>query len=157
MSRAVLLDTHPLSQVTHPKINPKIQQWLKSLQKIETVIRMPEIADYELRRELLRQGKQKSIDRLNKLSQICLIPLTPETMRKAAELWAWIRNQGKPTASNDSLDGDVILAAQAILQLKSFDQVISCSTFNLHILDGRDAHPTRNLQFQIMQTRCGLV
>ena len=133
MSRAVLLDTHPLSQVTHPKINPKIQQWLKSLQKIETVIRMPEIADYELRRELLRQGKQKSIDRLNKLSQICLIPLTPETMRKAAELWAWIRNQGKPTASNDSLDGDVILAAQAILQLKSFDQVIVVTTNLKHI------------------------
>lgn len=121
MTRAVLLDTHPLSQVTHPKPNPKVQQWLRSLGKTETVIRVPEIADYELRRKLLRQGKQKSIDRLNKLSQICLIPLTPETMRKAAELWAWVRNQGKPTASNDSLDGDVILAAQAILQLKSFD------------------------------------
>ena len=133
MSRAVLLDTHPLSQVTHPKSNPKVQQWLRSLGKTETVIRVPEIADYELRRELLRQGKRKSIDRLNKLSQICLIPLTPETMRKAAELWAWVRNQGKPTASNDSLDGDVILAAQAILQLKSFDQVIVVTTNLKHI------------------------
>ncbi|MEH1943487.1 MAG: PIN domain-containing protein [Nostoc sp.] len=133
MSRAILLDTHPLSQVTHPKVNPKVQQWLKSLQKTETVIRVPEIADYELRRELLRQGKQKSIDRLNKLSQICLIPLTPETMRKAAELWAWVRNQGKPTASNESLDGDVILAAQAILQLKSFDRVIVVTTNLKHI------------------------
>ncbi|MDZ8029880.1 type II toxin-antitoxin system VapC family toxin [Nostoc sp. DedSLP04] len=133
MSRAVLLDTHPLSQVTHPKVNPKVQQWLRSLGKTETVILVPEIADYELRRELLRQGKQKSIDRLNKLSQICLIPLTPETMRKAAELWAWVRNQGKPTASNESLDGDVILAAQAILQLKSFDQVIIVTTNLKHI------------------------
>ncbi|MEH1855289.1 MAG: PIN domain-containing protein [Nostoc sp.] len=133
MSRAVLLDTHPLSQVTHPKVNPKVQQWLRSLGETETVIRVPEIADYELRRELLRQGKQKSIDRLNKLSQICLIPLTPETMRKAAELWAWVRNQGQPTASNESLDGDVILAAQAILQLKSFDQVIVVTTNLKHI------------------------
>ncbi|MEH2322856.1 MAG: PIN domain-containing protein [Nostoc sp.] len=133
MGRAILLDTHPLSQVTHPKVNPKVQQWLKSLQKTETVIGVPEIADYELRRELLRQGKQKSIDRLNKLSQICLIPLTPETMLKAAELWAWVRNQGQPTASNESLDGDVILAAQAILQLKSFDQVIVVTTNLKHI------------------------
>ena len=133
MGRAILLDTHPLSQVTHPKVDPKVQQWLKSLQKTETVIRVPEIADYELRRELLRKGKQKSINRLNKLSQDCLIPLTPETMRKAAELWAWVRNQGKPTASNDSLDGDVILAAQAILQLKSFDQVIVITTNLKHI------------------------
>ncbi|MEH2395416.1 MAG: hypothetical protein V7K21_28445 [Nostoc sp.] len=133
MSRAVLLDTHPLSQVTHPQVNLKVQQWLQSLRKTETIIRVPEIADYELRRELLRQGKQKSIDRLNKLSQICLIPLTPETMRKAAELWAWVRNQGKSTASNDSLDGDVILATQAILQLKSFNQVIVVTTNLKHI------------------------
>ncbi|MDZ8136997.1 MAG: hypothetical protein RM049_17085 [Nostoc sp. DedQUE04] len=133
MGRAILLDTHPLSQVTHPKVNQKVQQWLKSLQKTETVIRVPEIADYELRRELLRQGKQKSIDRLNKLSQDCLIPLTPETMRKAAELWAWVRNQGKPTASNESLDGDVILATQAILQLRSFNQVIVVTTNLKHI------------------------
>jgi toxin FitB len=133
MSRVILLDTHPLSQVTHPKVNLKVQQWLRWLGKIETVIRVPEIVDYELRRELLRQGKQRSIGRLNKLSQICLIPLTPETMRKAAELWAWVRNQGKPTASNKSLDGDVILAAQAILQLKSFDQVIVVTTNWKHI------------------------
>jgi len=133
MSRVILLDTHPLSKVTHPKIDPKVQEWLKYLRENKTVMRVPEIADYELRRELLRQGNQKSINRLNKLSQICLIPLTPETMRKAAELWAWVRNQGKPTASNDSLDGDVILAAQAILQLKSFDEMIVVTTNLKHI------------------------
>ena len=54
-------------------------------------------------------------------------------MRKAAELWAWVRNQGKPTASDDSLDGDVILAAQAILQLPSFDEVIIVTTNLKHI------------------------
>ncbi|BAZ29165.1 hypothetical protein NIES4074_16030 [Cylindrospermum sp. NIES-4074] len=133
MGRIVLLDTHPLSKVTHPKIEPKVQQWLQSLQEDKIIIRVPEIADYELRRELLRQGKQKSIGRLNKLSQICLIPITPETMQKAAELWAWVRNQGKPTASDDSLDGDVILAAQAILQLKSFDEVTVVTTNLKHI------------------------
>lgn len=133
MSKVILLDTHPLSKVTHPKIDPKVQQWLKSLRENKTVIRVPEIADYELRRELLREQKQKSIDRLNQFNQICFIPLTPETMRKAAELWAWVRNQGKPTASNDSLDGDVILAAQAILQLKSFDEVIVVTKNLKHI------------------------
>jgi toxin FitB len=133
MSRVILLDTNPLSAVTHPKAEPKVRQWLESLQNNETVIRVPEIADYELRRELLRQGKSKSIERLNKLSQICLIPITPETMRKAAELWAWVRNQGKPTASNDSLDGDVILAAQAILQLPSFNEVVIVTTNLKHL------------------------
>jgi predicted nucleic acid-binding protein len=115
-------------------VSPEITNWLQSLQKTATALRVPEIADYELRRELLRSGKQKSIERLDQLSQSSLfIPLTRETMLKAAELWALVRKQGRPTASNDSLDGDVILAAMAILQIKNFDEVIVVTTNFKHI------------------------
>lgn len=132
-NRIVLLDTNPLSKVSHPKIDQKVQKWLKSLQDTNTELGIPEIADYELRRELLREGKEKSLQRLDALRNICLIPINSETILKAAELWAWVRNQGQPTASNDSLDGDVILAAQAILQLNSFDKVIVVTTNVKHI------------------------
>ncbi len=54
-------------------------------------------------------------------------------MRTAAELWASLRREGQPTASNDSLDGDVILAAQAILQLNNFDEVVVLTTNFNHI------------------------
>jgi predicted nucleic acid-binding protein len=115
-------------------VSPEITNWLQSLQKTTTALRVPEIADYELRRELLRSGKQKSIERLDQLSQSSVfIPLTRETMLKAAELWALVRKQGRSTASNDSLDGDVILAAQAILQIKNFDEVVVVTTNFKHI------------------------
>lgn len=102
--------------------------------RLQVELLVPEIADYELRRELLRAGKTKSINRLNNLIYNCLIPLDSPTMKKAAELWSIIRRQGRPTASNDSLDGDVIIAAQAIMQLDKFDQVVIVTTNLNHIL-----------------------
>jgi predicted nucleic acid-binding protein len=90
---------------------------------------LPEIIDYEVRRELLRANKLNSIRRLNALkSELTYLPITTEVMLKAAEMWAQVRQQGKPTADNQALDGDVILAAQALLLARQeFPYVIATS------------------------------
>lgn len=36
-------------------------------------------------------------------------------MLKAAEIWAYVRQKGQPTADNKALDGDAIVAAQAVV------------------------------------------
>jgi predicted nucleic acid-binding protein len=90
--------------------------WLRSLVSNGTEVMIPEIADYEVRRELLRADKLKGLERLDALkSLIDYIPLTTRTMLKAAQFWAQVRKQGRSTADDKALDGDIILAAQAAL------------------------------------------
>ncbi len=116
MIRVVLLDAGPLGQLSHPRKNHEIQFWLRRLLHAGVDVVVPEIADYEVRRELRRIGSIRGIERLDLLA--CLaryLPITTAAMREAAELWAQARREGLPTADPKALDGDVILAAQAIV------------------------------------------
>jgi hypothetical protein len=77
---------------------------------------VPEIADYEVRRESLRVGSSAGIVRLDAAGrQLGFVPLSRAAMLRAAELWASARQRGQPTAADPALDADVILAAQAIV------------------------------------------
>ena len=132
MSMVILLDAGPLGLITNPRASQETRecnQWLESLALQEIQVKIPEIADFEVRRELLRADKFKGIERLNDL-QLYLeyIPLTTQTMLKAAQFWAQVRKQGMPTADDKALDGDVILAAQAILIQDEGHEVIIATT-----------------------------
>ena len=132
MSMVVLLDAGPLGLITNPRASQEARecnQWLESLALKEIQVKIPEIADYEVRRELLRADKAKGIERLNDLQRnLDYVPLTTQTMLKAAQFWAQVRKQGMPTADDKALDGDVILAAQAILIQDEGYEVIIATT-----------------------------
>ena len=114
MSDVILLDAGPLGLVSHPRPELEVVRWLARLADGRPRVIIPEIADYEVRRELLRSGKSKSIQRLNQLKDVFgYLPITTEAMLKAAEFWAEIRKLGRPTAADHALDADVILAGQA--------------------------------------------
>jgi predicted nucleic acid-binding protein len=114
MIRAVMLDSGPLGRIAHPRANPEIWQWLHNLMVAGVEIIIPEIADYEVRRNLMLEELSQSVDRLNQLQLVLTyMPLTTQIMLEAAELWAEARKHGLPTADPKELDGDVILAAQA--------------------------------------------
>jgi predicted nucleic acid-binding protein len=101
---------------------------------------LPEIADYEVRRQLIRAGKTAGIRRFDELkSQIPYRPLTAEVMLLAAQLWADARNRGKPMADPNVLDGDVILAAQAILEVNAGNEVVIATTNVGHLSQFVDA------------------
>ncbi len=117
--RVAFLDTGPLGLATQKKGHPEgdaCRQWMDDLEKSGVVILVPEIADYELRRELVRSGNANALHRLDDFvdRQERLIPLQTPALRDATRLWAEAQNAGQPTAPPHALDGDVILAAQVL-------------------------------------------
>ena len=100
MIRAVLLDAGPLGLATNPRRSARsaaCAQWLQALVTGGARVVLPEIADYEVRRELLRAKKANGIARLDALAGLLeYLPLTtraasfspPET---TAEDWAGLK------------------------------------------------------------------
>jgi predicted nucleic acid-binding protein len=115
----IALDTGIIGMVTNPKSSPEsfaCTSWLKAKLAAEDAIFLPEICDYEIRRELIRANKVAGLSRLDALKKsLNYLPITTEAMLKAAEFWATARRKGKPTAPDLSLDGDMILTGQILV------------------------------------------
>jgi predicted nucleic acid-binding protein len=128
MARIVMLDSGPLGLASNARGRPNVdacRAWIRSLAANRARIVVPEIADYEVRRELLRVGATAGIRRLDQLeANLVYDPITTPAMHLAAELWAAVRRGGTPTAHPHALDGDCILAAQALLIQGPGDMVI---------------------------------
>lgn len=137
MTKVILLDSAPVGLITNPKATTlalECQQWFLSLLQRGYQVILPEIIDYEIRRELLRANKLSGIKKLDQLkSEIIYLSITTEVMLKAAQLWAEVRKKGKPTADNKALDGDVILASQAILVSNYGHQVMVATSNKKHL------------------------
>ena len=114
MISRVVLDSGPLGRIAHPRPNPDIAEWLRQILSAGVEVIVPEIADYEVRRNLLLEGLMTSVMRLDSLKErLTYLPLNTPTMLRAGEFWASARKQGCATADPKELDGDVILAAEA--------------------------------------------
>ncbi len=134
MARLIALDSSPLSDLARApgkSAADRIQAWVETLLLYKVRVLIPEIADYEVRRELHRVGAYQSIERLNNIRTagvFIYLPLTTNAINLAATLWAEARRSGKPTASPEALDADVILAAQALLAAGPGDELIIATT-----------------------------
>jgi predicted nucleic acid-binding protein len=149
VSRFVLLDAGPLGLVTNPQATPQNReaaQWLDDLPLRGFLTVVPEIADYEVRRELLRAGKVAGLNRLDALKQgVDYLPITTDAMLLAAEFWARARRLGRQSTNDASLDADVILAAQAALLAVQANQVLIATTNVRHLALFVDARHWRDI------------
>ena len=119
MLKAIFLDSGPLGLATQRKgKSPRVdacQNWLAGMDRAGVAVYVPEIIDYELRRELLRANAISGIARLDRLhTSARYLPLNTPALRLAADLWAQSRQKGFVTAHPKAIDVDVILCAQAL-------------------------------------------
>ena len=136
----IVLDSGPLGLLSNPGprgLSRTAHDWARRHVSSGARIVIPEIADYEVRRELVRASKTRGVERLDRLcGGLHYQPLTTAVMREAAELWARARNEGHPSAHDAALDGDVLLAAQARhLRLPMADDDIIVATTNVAHLE----------------------
>jgi hypothetical protein len=130
MREFVLLDSGPLGLACgRPGVQAydHCRRWFRDLIARGVFVVVPEIADYEVRRELTRVGASESLRRLDELvttGGLFFAPVTTPEWRQAAFFWADARQKGKPTSHPHALDADVILAARAVTISQPGDQVI---------------------------------
>jgi predicted nucleic acid-binding protein len=117
----------PLGLLTNPRGRSKAdhcRQWVKDLVAAGVRVFVPEIAGYEVRRKLIHIRATAGIRRLNQVkATLDYAPLTTDVMLLAADLWATARRAGLPTAPPEALDGDCILAAEALIAAGPTDTV----------------------------------
>ena len=137
MSKLILLDSGPLGLVSNPKDSPDAvvcRDWVRQRQMQGDLVIVSEVADYEVRRELLRARKEAGIARLDLVkTRLSYLAITTATMLQAAEFWAQARQIGKQTAADPALDADMILAAQAFLLIRDGDEVVIATTNPKHL------------------------
>ena len=113
----VLLDAGVVGLLCSSPMLPDVaacKAWFAMLRMAGTIVVIPDVTQYEVRRELIRVGATAKLVRLdNLLIAARSADVTPDAWLKAAEFWAIVRKAGKPTADPHSLDGDAILAGVA--------------------------------------------
>lgn len=138
MGRFIVLDAGPLGIASKKPNKPDAHaciQWIVDLEAAGAEIIVPEIADYEVRRELILHGKVAGLQRLDgMLRRFTYLPLSMLAMRKAAEWWAHVRKMGQPTAGPHDLDADAILAGQAFTVGRQPGDIVTIATTNVRHL-----------------------
>jgi hypothetical protein len=119
----VFLDTGVLGAIVNPNAKSQkvknIKVWSARMEAAGHQLIVPAIADYELRREFIRDGKTASLaelDRFNTAVADRYLLLEDAALKIAAREWAKVRNMGRPTADPKELDGDAVLAGQVLDQ-----------------------------------------
>lgn len=145
MRKGVVIDCCTLGILAHPNQNQTsiaCMAWANNLVACGTLVRIPSVAIYESKRELLRMGSAAGVAKLDAVANAFgHLPISDDALGAAAEMWAKLRKQfGKSGTDGLRLDADVIICAQAALFAKQHMLAVTIATDNtrhfLPLVDG---------------------
>lgn len=117
MARIIVLDAGPIGlAIGRPDIpdTAACLTWLASMETAGVEVVVPTVADYEVRRELVRIGATAKLRRLDQLAaRFDVVDVLGAAFHQAAEFWATVRRLGLPTAADSDIDADAIIAGVA--------------------------------------------
>ncbi|WP_435008802.1 type II toxin-antitoxin system VapC family toxin [Tundrisphaera lichenicola] len=151
MARIVILDTGVVGLLCcQPKTKDfaECYDWMYGMVALGTSVMVPDVVDYEIRRELIRLSAMAKLRRLGILkASINPAEVTPAAWAKAADFWAIVRRKGIPTAGAEALDCDSLLAGFAATIGKRRDKVTIATTNAKHLnrFPGIDARNWREI------------
>ena len=125
------------------------RQWARECLNNGAMIIVPAVADYEVRRELIRAKKLYGVNRLdvfNLTASHRYLPITDVALKLAAELWAQARQKGTPTADARELDCDVVIAAQALTMNIPKTEIVIATTNIGHLAHFVNAELWQNIK-----------
>jgi predicted nucleic acid-binding protein len=140
----VLIDSGVLGLLANPNKfgeAKECEEWLYLLLTRGCRVTTSIICEYEVRRNLIlesmRNSGVNSVQSLRELEGIIeFLPLENKVMHAAAKIWAKARKLGNPTASNTSIDADVILSAQwQSIQHENPGRYVVIATYNTKHLE----------------------
>lgn len=105
----IVLDAGPLSAILYAKRGSAIETWYNDHLAAGTKFVIPEVADYEVRRLLVKRKAVARIARLDELIKtVYYHPISTSVMHHAADAWAACRLRGQPFTVDDRFDGDAV-------------------------------------------------
>jgi predicted nucleic acid-binding protein len=138
VARTVLLDSGPLGLLTVPGDHGpggEARRWFADLLASGATILVADVVAFEVRRELKRRKATAKLARLAMfLQDVGRAEHSAEVWVRAEDLWALVRQDRLPTAPDEALDGDCLLAATAAALGAEGDQV-EVATMNVRHFD----------------------
>lgn len=157
----IFLDTSVLGKLSNPNPYPEALQcqiWFERLSARGVYFTSSELCFYELKRGLILAKKRgdsgQGLEKLKDLRQLIdVLEIDEQTADLAAEIWSLSRLQGSPTASDTSLDIDIIISAHWQLLKQQFEgRYIVIATTNVkHLSLFAEAQEWNNINYETVR------